>query len=258
MGYSSVKSVKKAFSILELLTGPAASDRGLTLAEISRTTGLLPVTARNLLKTMEECGYVRRIGHGKYREGDKCARLFQLEGVLQRLKEVADPLVRQMVQELGESVLLVSIIHNRRVELLRVQGPQDHMIDPQWYANEKFYQMRTTRAVLAWLNDEQLTSFLSAHGLPTTEDWPECGKTTAGLNKQLATIRKEGGCHDIHGGQYALAVPILTASNQVAGSLGCYASCLRTDLPRATGIFQMLHDCASKIQTEMTRQPSSC
>ncbi len=248
MGYQTVKSVEKAFAILELLTGQALDDRVLTLSEIASATGLLPVTARNLLRTLEECGYVNRVAHGRYREGEKCFRLFRTEGVLRRLREVAEPVIRQTSAELGESLLLVTLIRNKRVELLRCQAPDDPLVSPQWSANEDFYRMRTTRVILAWLSPSQLESFLDCHGLPSEAEWPECGGTVEGLQRTLSMIRSAGGCCEVHGANQALAVPVLTAGNEAVASLGCYAPLSRTDRARATGIFQMLHDCAALIQ----------
>lgn len=255
MGYQTVRSVEKAFAILELLTEQAPGEPVLTLAQIATATGILPVTARNLLRTMEACGYVDRVAHGQYREGEKCLRLFRVEGVLRRLLEVAQPLVQQTAAELGESLLLVSLVRNKRVELLRCQAQDDHMVAPQLHANEAFYQMRTTRTILAWLSPAQLASFLEHNGLPAAADWPECGGTLEGLQRALAAIRLNGGCSDEHGGYRALAVPVLTAGNEAVASLGCYAAIDRTDRARATGIFAMLHACAQRIQSGLAGRP---
>ena len=251
MGHQTVKSVVKAFTILEMLTSRTLENKTLTLSQIAKTTGILPVTARNLLRTLEECGYANRVSHGHYTEGDRCAKLFRAEGVLRRLKEVAQPIITQSVQDLGESLLLVSLIKNKRVELLRCQTVDDQMVAPQWSANEKFYQMRTTRAILAWFTAKQLDAFIEINGLPDEADWPECSNSLKKLKKELGKIRQAGGCSDIHGEYAAMAVPILTLGNEVIASLGCYAKRSRTDIPRATGIFKMLHDCAELIQQRM-------
>ena len=54
MAYQTVKSVKKALSILELLVEQSLDNKYLTLADISQSTGILPVTAHNLLRTLED------------------------------------------------------------------------------------------------------------------------------------------------------------------------------------------------------------
>ncbi|HAI11736.1 MAG TPA: hypothetical protein DCM28_08525 [Phycisphaerales bacterium] len=251
MAYQTVQSVEKALAILELLTSQTLEQNTITLAEISKSTGILPVTARNLLRTLEVCGYATRVSHGHYREGDRCMRLFRGEGVLRKLREVAQPIIQTTSHDLGESLLLATLIQNKRVELLRCQAKDDSLICPQWSANEKCYQMRTTRTLLAWHTDKQLDTFVKANGLPTHDDWPQCNNSLVKLKEELKKIRTQGGCADEHGQYAALAVPIMTAANEAVASLGCYAPLSRTDKPRAAGIFKMLHDCASFIQDRM-------
>jgi len=251
MGYQIVQSVIKAMNILELLTDQTTGCRVLTLAEIAQATGQLPATTRNLLRTLEQCGYVSRVGHGRYEEGPQCCKLFRSEGIIRKLKEAATPLIRQTTEDLGESILMVTIVKEKRVELLRCQAPDDTLIEPQWSANADFYQMRTTRAILAWYSPEQLNNFIAANELPTLEEWPECQNSQEGLKAELLKIRRNGGCLDQHSNLAAIAVPILTNRNEVVASLGCYAPLARTDKPRAAGIMKMLHDCARQIQDEL-------
>lgn len=251
MGYQTVQSVEKALAILELLTSQTLENNALSLSQISKATGILPVTARNLLRTLENCGYATRVSHGQYREGERCTRLFRVEGVLRKLREVAEPIIKTTTHDLGESLLLVTLIRNKRVELLRCQAEDDRLVDPQWSANEQCYQMRTTRTILAWLTDQQLDAFIEVNGLPSRNDWPECEQSRDVLKRELKKIRAQGGCADEHGNYAALAVPILTTGNEAVASLGCYAPLSRTDKPRTAGIFKMLHDCAQFIQNRM-------
>lgn len=251
MGYQTVKSVSKAIAILELLTSQTITRKTLTLSEVAKATGILPATARNLLRTLEECGYAHRVKHGRYREGERCLKLFRMEGILRKLGDAAEPVIRQTVADIDESLLLVSLIKNKRVELLRCQAPHDTMVAPQWQANANYYRMRTTRAILAWLSSSQLEAFVEENGLPSKEDWPECENAREPLTEELASIRQRGGCCDEHGQYCAIAVPILTAGNEVVASLGCYSLQSRTDKPRAEGLFKMLQDCAIDIQEKM-------
>lgn len=251
MAYQTVKSVKKALSILELLVEQSLDNKYLTLADISKTTGILPVTAHNLLRTLEECGYVRRSGHGRYEEGERCRLLFRSDGIYRHLREIAEPIIRHTVDEIGESVLLTAIRQGHRMELLRCQTSDDRLVNPEWGANAIFYTMRTTRAILAWFSKDQLDSFVKTNGLPSEDEWPECKETRKGLEKELHKIRHAGGCCDPHSGYFAMAVPVFTESHDVVASLGCYAPLSRTDKPRAAGIVSMLHGCSARIRENM-------
>ena len=171
MGYQPVKSVMKAVAILELLANRSLENRELSLGEIAAETGLLPVTARNLLRTLEECGYVSRLRHGHYAEGPRCRELFFSGGVLRRLRTVAEPWIRQSVAALGESLLLVAIVNGKRHELLRCQAPDDELRNPQWHAAQQqmdasleSIQNALTQASMLYADAEMQASRLFAAG----------------------------------------------------------------------------------------------
>ncbi|WFB34470.1 helix-turn-helix domain-containing protein [Kiritimatiellota bacterium B12222] len=254
MTFKPVKSVAKAIQILELLIKHSSENKVLTLSDVHASTGILPATAHNLLKTLEHCGYAQRRAHGQYSEGERCYTLLRTGGIIRKLKETSTPIIEQTVNDLNESLLLVSIVNGKRVELIRKLATDDTTKAPNWKADEHIYQMRTTRVILAWFSLEQLHFFIERAGLPSTKDWPECENSLKGLTRELELIRHKGGCNDnnTHPSSFvAIAVPILSSTNEIIGSLGCYAPRSRTDMARATGIFQLMQDCANRIQTQL-------
>lgn len=251
MGYETVKSVEKALSILNLLTDCAARNLPLTLPDIAEKAGIPPNIARNILRTMEKCGYARRLRHGEYQEGSRCYQLLRSTGILRRLCEVATPVVRQLEQELRESLLLVTVVNSKRVELLRVQTETDRLRHPEWHANESVYVMRTTRVMMAWFTRCQLEYFLQHNQLPHESSWPEVHGSVSNLRYELKKIRMAGGCLEEADGCYAIAVPVMTENNDTIASLGCYAMYDRTDRKRAQKIFELLHRKAQEITVRM-------
>lgn len=247
MGYQTVKSVKKALAILELVHEYAGSNRYVMLQEVAAKTGILPVTARNLLRTLEECGYVLRSGHGRYECGPRSFELLRSGGMIQRVIPLARPILERAAAETGEAFMLVTLANGKRVELIRV-GADSGM---RYQANEELYLMRTARVILAWYPVEQLDYFLEHYRLPAPEEWPETGGTREGLNRVLKAIRRDGGCNETTANMAALAVPLLSTSDEILGSLGCYAPLERTDLVRRTGIYKLLHDYADEIRSQL-------
>lgn len=67
MGYSTVKSIEKAMSVLELLTDRALENRPLTLSEITKETAIPQVTARNILMQTFPV-----VGHHPAPDGCRC------------------------------------------------------------------------------------------------------------------------------------------------------------------------------------------
>tara|TARA_B100001971_G_scaffold186646_1_gene186742 strand:+ start:9470 stop:10249 length:780 start_codon:yes stop_codon:yes gene_type:complete len=255
MAYPTVQSVTKALKILELLIERSAENKALTLADIHRECDILPVTARNLLRTLEECGYAKRRSHGQYEEGERCYSVLRTGGIIRKLREISAPVVKDTSEDLGESLVVVSILNGHRIEIIRHQAKDDRAKSPDATDNTRPYQMRTTRAILAWFHSEPLNDFIEHSGLPSIEDWPECSGSLNGLKQELSNIRRRGGCNDQRSSFAAIAVPILTSNNEVIASIGCYAPLERTDLARATGIFKLMQNCAQQIRELLPSDP---
>jgi DNA-binding IclR family transcriptional regulator len=98
-----VQSLERAFAILEAIAG---SDQSLSLAELSRTTGLHTSTAFHLIKTLILLGYVRQEDTKRYRIGP---RLFmQAAGASNEigLVNLATPHLKRLADETGETAHL--------------------------------------------------------------------------------------------------------------------------------------------------------
>lgn len=247
MGYSTVKSIEKAMSVLELLTDRALENRPLTLSEITKETAIPQVTARNILRTLEKCGYVTRIRHGQYEEGERCCKLFRSSGIIRHLTVAAAPILQKLSHDLNESVLLATIVNGKRVELIRCRVSHDNLKAPEWHANEEFYSMRTTRVMLAWFSKTQLEYFIERNKLPAYNAWPEVNNSSANLKHELKKIRINGGCRDIYGETLAIAVPVKNKAGDIVASLGCYMLCRRTDRNGIDAIFRQLHQSTEDI-----------
>ena len=89
---SSVKSVENAFTALEFIVEMTLEREGATLGEIAEKLGMRKTTARNLLQTMELCGYVTRRGFGFYRLGNQFGRLLMVSETVNRLRSISMPL----------------------------------------------------------------------------------------------------------------------------------------------------------------------
>ena len=246
--YQKVKSLVRALKIMELLREKSILNEYVSPQDAARAAGISTVSAYNILKTLEECGYVRHTGRGKYEEGGQGALPVLGSGIMPRLRELAKPLLDRAAASGNESFLLVTLNNGKRVELLRI-GRIKNTSKAVFQANAEPYAMRTVRAILAWYKPAQLDFFIRRNGLPSRDDWPEANETRSGLLRELQKIREQGGCCDIHlkRGLTATAVPILLPGDEVIGSLGCYSPMKSTDYIRQKGIFRLLQELAAGI-----------
>lgn len=112
-----VAAVDRALSILDALT-----DDKITLAELSKRTGLYKSTVLRLAKSLEKFGYLRRTEEGHYRLGSK---VFYLGSIYQRnfrTSELVLPVLRRLAEELAESASFYVREDDRRVCLHRVEA----------------------------------------------------------------------------------------------------------------------------------------
>ncbi|WP_077035717.1 IclR family transcriptional regulator [Pelomonas sp. KK5] len=112
-----VASVERALGILDALTEPK-----LTLAELSKRTGLYKSTVLRLTKSLEKFGYVVRADDGCFRLGSK---VLVLGGMFQRHLRTADivpPVLARIVEDLHEGAAFYIAQGEHRICLHRVDS----------------------------------------------------------------------------------------------------------------------------------------
>ena len=92
-----VAAVDRALSILDALT-----DDRVSLADISKRTGLYKSTVLRLIKSLEKAGYVLRMADGAYRLGSKVLLLGALYQRHFRTSDIVPPVLERLAAELHE------------------------------------------------------------------------------------------------------------------------------------------------------------
>jgi DNA-binding IclR family transcriptional regulator len=114
-----VAAVDRSLAILDAFT---EQDDVLTLAELSKRTGLHKSTLIRLAESLEKFGYVRRADKGIYRLGSKVLFLGSLYQKHFRTSEFVPAALRQMVKELREGASFYVRDEDQRVCLHRVDA----------------------------------------------------------------------------------------------------------------------------------------
>jgi DNA-binding IclR family transcriptional regulator len=110
-----VAAVERALSILDALT-----DEKVTLAELSKRTGLYKSTVLRLATSLERFGYILRGEDGSYRLGSKVLYLGSLYQRHFRTSEIVPPVLRKLVDELQEGASFYIVDGDQRIVLHRV------------------------------------------------------------------------------------------------------------------------------------------
>lgn len=115
---SGVAAVERALAILTVF---ADRDDALTLAQIAQRTGLYKSTILRLIGSLERCGYIRRLGDGRYHVGPEPMRLAHLYQQSFRLGDAVVPWLRRLAEQCGVTASFYVLDGNVRVCLHRVE-----------------------------------------------------------------------------------------------------------------------------------------
>jgi IclR family pca regulon transcriptional regulator len=219
-----VLSLARGLSVIESFEGH--SD-GLSIAAISRQTGLSRAATRRLLITLELLGYVEAAGR-VYRLRHRVLRLGLSYLSSNSLSAVAQPTVQRITDELDESSA-VCVLDGE--EALCVAGAvRKRIMSPGVSMGSRLpaYCTALGRVLLAGLPETRLIAYLDH-----TELKPLTRKTIvsrATFLEELRRIRSEGYAivdQELEWGLRAIAVPILSSQGHVAAALGVGAPSTR-------------------------------
>ena len=152
-----VQSLERAFSILEAIAG---SDQPLSLAELSRATGLHTSTAFHLIKTLILLGYVRQEDTKRYRIGP---RLFmQAAGASNEigLVNLATPHLKRLADETGETAHLAVRADNGIAVIAKVEARSTVRTSERLGIVRPAHCTAIGKVLLADLPDDELEHYL--------------------------------------------------------------------------------------------------
>jgi IclR family pca regulon transcriptional regulator len=191
----------------------------MTLAEVATAADLARPTARRLLLTLEELGYVR-VREGSYSLTPRVLRLGMAYVGSQGLWEVARPHLEALVSRTGESSSMAQLDGSDIVYVARVSVPK--IIALRVEIGTRFPSAQTSqgKVLLAALPPEQVAPTLaqpSKSGLP-----PYIGTSIEQLLEELAQVRARGWAladEELAPGVRSVAVPVRDGSGVVRAAM---------------------------------------
>ncbi len=156
-------SVKKAFQILELI-----SKRGgnLGISELSQSLGIGKSTVHGITSALEEIGAIKRDPLSKkYTLGFTLFELGRLAYALNTLKDLARPVLEQLMEKVRESVFLGGLNGDRATILDIVESRQDLRIIAQVGTTIPLTAAATGKVFLAGMEEQKALEILNAAGM---------------------------------------------------------------------------------------------
>ena len=131
-----VPTVDRTFRILEAL---ALSENGFGISELSQTLEIPKSTTFNILMTLVNLGYIYRTdSDNKFHLSLKLFTLGSLVVERMDLRQIARPILQELVDETGETVNLGIIQGDEAVYIECIPGPQPVTVNT-WPVNVFLY-----------------------------------------------------------------------------------------------------------------------
>lgn len=241
-----IQSVARAADILELFL---TFDQELSVKDISNKLGLSKSTVHGIIKTLEYRGYLQQNKDDlKYKLGLK---LFELGNRVSHqfdLGKIARPIIKELVDDLQETVHLVVFEQGEVIYIEKLDGPRALRIYSQVGKKAPIHCTGVGKSILAFQEEEEMERLLSNSDLEPYTEYTVTDKEE--LKKQLRLIQKQGYSIDdeeIELGLKCVAAPIFDHHGHVIGAISCAAPKVRMDKVKLAEVIPRVQQAATNI-----------
>jgi DNA-binding IclR family transcriptional regulator len=213
-----VQSLERAFSILEAIAG---SNQPMSLAELSRATGLHTSTTFHLIKTLIVLGYVIQDEAKRYRIGP---RLFmQAAGAFNEVELVnlAMPHLQRLAEETGETTHLAVKADSGIAVIAKVDARSSIRSSERVGIVRPAYCTAIGKVLLSALSIEDLDAYLRRG--PYEAYTPKTITTPAALREEIKRVAATGTAYDDAEFNHELrciAAPVRNFTQQTIAAFG--------------------------------------
>lgn len=247
-----VLSVKKALDLLEMLIFQDVKRNGIRLSDLAAKLEIPDNTARNLLKTMVECGFVAQNSESRYIMGKKCQQIGSLNGISsKRSEEDIKNALTKFNEKINETIVFAILADGYREVIAEVASRKEVKVVFERTSSVNIYDATTGRVLAAYAEPEELERIIERYGLPG-EYWDNI-KDIGSLKKALSVIRDQGHVLMPKWDELiSFAIPVLNEEGKLIGSVGCYAPIFRCPKKKQTEIISALNDVASDLAQRLS------
>jgi IclR family pca regulon transcriptional regulator len=220
-----VTALARGLAVIRAFGKDAAA---LSLTDVAKRTGLARATSRRLLFTLETLGYVRSNG----RDFSLTPRVLELGYSYLAsvpLAELAQPIMKGVVEELGESCSLAVLDGDDIVYIARV--PPKHLMTIPVNVGSRLPASVTStgRVLLAALAAANLSTYLSAVRIQRFTRFTVTARRLPALLRQVAAQGYALADQELEEGLRALAVPVRSRTGAVIAALNVSAHAMRAN-----------------------------
>jgi IclR family pca regulon transcriptional regulator len=211
-----VESLARGLDVLRCFD---ESRRVMSLAEVASATGLARPTARRLLLTLEELGYVRSLD-GAFSLTPKVITLGTAYVASLGLWDVARPHLESLVRQTGESSSMAQLDGSDIIYVARVSVPKIIALRVEIGTLFPAPQTSQGKVLLGALSPDELGAVLK---IPSRSGLPHyIGSSRAALDEELTRVRARGWAladEELAPGVRSIAVPVRDGTGTVRAAM---------------------------------------
>ena len=249
----SVQTVDRAIAVLDILN---ASERELSLTEVSHKLGLHKSTVHRLLASLEKGGLVDRPpGSRKYRLGIRLIELGNTVLNTRKLPQTILPYLHYLSDTVEEIAYLA--VRDEKEVLNLLQVPSPHLLESVlWTGRAPLHCTSTGKVFLAHMSEDELKTLLK-NGLPRMTE--KTITDPAELRRELEQVREQGfatafGEHQEH--INAIAVPIINSNNELIAAIGVVGPSHRFTPEKVMSSPNIIQGVAREASRQLASLPS--
>jgi DNA-binding IclR family transcriptional regulator len=190
----------------------SADKNTLTARDLAAATGIALPSVYRYITLLRETGLLAGDERGSYRLSARLIGLARAAEAAESIIDIADPIMRELAAETGETVILVRLIGRSAVCVHRVQSAQRLRISFEAGQPLPLDRGASARLLLSGLPPELRREYLA----PLTERNPEAA---AHLEAKIAQTARQGYAvseEEFEAGVWAVSAPVLQGKRMIA------------------------------------------
>ena len=209
---SAVHGCEGARRVLALMLAFSADKNTLTARDLAAATGIALPSVYRYITLLRETGLLAGDERGSYRLSARLIGLARAAEAAESIIDIADPIMRELAAETGETVILVRLIGRSAVCVHRVQSAQRLRISFEPGQPLPLERGASARLLLSGLPPELRREYL----MPLAERDPEAA---ALLEQKAALAARQGYAvseEELEKGVWAVSAPVLQGKRMIA------------------------------------------
>ena len=241
-----VKVLHKALMLIEVLSETGISE-GEGVSNLARQLNLDKATVFRLLSTLRQNGYVEKDeSTDRYRLTLKMWTLGSRIANNRPLTLVARPVLRELWNNIGETVYIAVLVGNEAVIIDKIEGRSAVHSLPKVGARLPLHGGSAGKAILAF-QDEAFIDEICANLRPATANTITSKRA---LMTELAGIRKTGyaiNVNELRADVSAVGAPIRSADGRVSAALSISGPTVDMPVRRLRQLSKVVREAAARI-----------